>query len=129
MDKYKGVIGLNSIGHTIKELRLQRGLTQEQLVNELVSKFQYPINVATLSLCENDKRMPSLELVRYIAQYFQCSMDDLLGIKNIREDNINDLKYLAVKKFIEIIDEVDLDKLLEIIEFLIEIDKKDIKGK
>ncbi|WP_053985247.1 helix-turn-helix domain-containing protein [Niameybacter massiliensis] len=120
---------MNSIGHTIKELRLQRGLTQEQLVNELVSKFQYPINVATLSLCENDKRMPSLELVRYIAQYFQCSMDDLLGIKNIREDNINDLKYLAVKKFIEIIDEVDLDKLLEIIEFLIEIDKKDIKGK
>lgn len=60
----------------IKELRLQKGITQEQLAQHL--------NVAksTIGMWENEKREPNFKMLIRIADYFDCSIDYLLGRTN-----------------------------------------------
>lgn len=119
----KGI--MESIGSKIKLLRLQIGLTQEQLVAEITEKFGYPINVATLSLYENNKRIPNLEFVIFISKYFNCSYDYLLGnndnISSTQLD-INELRYMLIKKIVRDIDKIDLDDILKIIDIMKEKD-------
>jgi len=64
------------LGNRIKELRLQKGITQEQLAQHL--------NVAksTIGMWENEKREPNFKMLIRIADYFDCSIDYLLGRTN-----------------------------------------------
>lgn len=62
-----------TIGSRIRKLRIQRGITQMQLAEEL-----HIANKARLSNYENDKREVPLEVVIMMAEYFQTSTDYIL---------------------------------------------------
>lgn len=67
-------------GKRLKELRLLEGWTQEEVAKKLgVSKQTY-------SHYENEKRRPSLEMVRELAAVYKVNIDDIFA-----EEKINDL--------------------------------------
>ncbi|MBP3618387.1 MAG: helix-turn-helix transcriptional regulator [Lachnospiraceae bacterium] len=60
-----------NIGTKIKELRKQRGITQEQLANSIGISFQ------AVSKWENNLALPDISLAPILAGYFGVSMDEL----------------------------------------------------
>ena len=77
-----------NIGSKIKELRKQRGITQEQLADSLGVSFQ------AVSKWENNIALPDITLVPALASYFGVATDVLLdfNLKEIEE------KALAIAK-------------------------------
>ena len=63
----------NYLGKTIKELRLEEGISQRELGNRLNVCNQ------TVSFWESGQREPDLDTLIKIAHYFQVSTDFLLG--------------------------------------------------
>ena len=68
------------IGNNIRQLRKSRGLTLEELSNELNRKYPNTLNFnkGKLSKWENNKEEPKLSSVRIIADYFEVTVDDLV---------------------------------------------------
>ena len=62
------------LGNKIKQLRLQKGITQDTLAKALNLSFQ------TISKWENNVSMPDIQLLPEIAVYFGCSIDDLFNL-------------------------------------------------
>ena len=60
-----------NIGNKIKELRKQRGITQEQLADSIGVSFQ------AVSKWENNIALPDITLAPALASYFGVSMDVL----------------------------------------------------
>ena len=75
----------------LKELRKDKRLTQKELGKSLF------IDDTSISKYENEKAMPENELLQRIADYFEVSIDYLLGrsdekksiLKNKNEENYN----------------------------------------
>ena len=65
-----------NIGKKIKELRKERGITQEQLAESIGVSFQ------AVSKWENDIALPDITLVPILASYFGVSMDELFGFNS-----------------------------------------------
>lgn len=63
-----------NFGSTLKELRKKRGLTQEQLAEYL------GISSQAVSKWENNISYPDVSLLPVLANYFQVSTDELLGV-------------------------------------------------
>jgi len=61
------------VGTELKRLRLQMGLTQEQLGEALNLSKQ------ALSGYENGRRSPSIDTLIKVADFFNVSLDELLG--------------------------------------------------
>lgn len=70
-----------NIGNKIKELRKQRGITQEQLANSIGISFQ------AVSKWENNIALPDITLTPILASYFGVSMDELFDF-NLKEINL-----------------------------------------
>ena len=70
-----------NIGNRIRELRKQRGITQEQLADCVGVSFQ------AVSKWENGIALPDITLAPVLASYFGVSMDDLFdfNVKEIEE--------------------------------------------
>lgn len=62
----------NIFGKNLKELRLEKGLSQQKLGEILGFCNQ------TISFWENGSREPDLDTILEIAQYFEVSLDELL---------------------------------------------------
>ena len=62
----------------MRELRKEKGISLEKLANILGT------TKATLSRYENNMRIPKIEFVQQLANYFDVSVDYLLGKTNIR---------------------------------------------
>ena len=67
-----------NIGNKIRELRKQRGLTQEQLADSIGISFQ------AVSKWENNIALPDIALAPVLASYFGVSMDELFDF-NLKE--------------------------------------------
>ena len=67
-----------NIGNKIRELRKQRGITQEQLAESIGISFQ------AVSKWENNIALPDIALVPVLASYFGVSMDELFDF-NLKE--------------------------------------------
>ena len=67
-----------NIGNKIRELRKQRGITQEQLAESIGISFQ------AVSKWENNIALPDITLVPALASYFGVSMDELFDF-NLKE--------------------------------------------
>ena len=61
------------INKKIKELRLKKGLTQQQLADEL------KISRSNIANYENSSNLPSLDILIKLAKFFQVSTDYILG--------------------------------------------------
>lgn len=62
-----------------RELRLQRGLSQEQLCRQYNEKYNRKYTTAAMSLIEHDKRSPELGALLDFADFYGVSLDYLLG--------------------------------------------------
>lgn len=71
-----------NIGNKIKELRKQRGITQEQLADSIGVSFQ------AVSKWENNITLPDITLAPALGSYFGVSMDVLFDF-NLKEINDN----------------------------------------
>ena len=64
----------------LKELRIEKGLSQRELVIELKNKIPQP----SIAMWELDKREPSLESVVILAKFFNVSLDYLAGLTEFK---------------------------------------------
>jgi transcriptional regulator with XRE-family HTH domain len=70
-----------SVGKIIKTLRIQRGLSQEELAEKINERFGTSLNKGMISKWENELGDPRLETVRHLAIFFNVSLDYLLGLE------------------------------------------------
>lgn len=87
-----------SFGERLKELRKNKGLTQEDLAKT------FYLNKSSISRYENNTQIPENELLQKIADFFNVSLDFLLG----RSNNLNAVAPPITKK-----DEKDHDSFME----------------
>lgn len=117
---------MNSIGSKLKKMRSNVSLTQDDVCLDLLYKYNYPITPTTLSLYENDKRQLTVEALVHFADYYNCSTDYLVGrVKYEDELSIDDIKYLLIKRFIRIIDSMEIEGLLHVIDLLNQLSVED----
>jgi repressor LexA len=62
-----------SFGQTLRNLRIRKKVTQTQMADEL------EVSRSAISLYELDLREPDIKFLQRAANYFEVSMDDLLG--------------------------------------------------
>lgn len=94
-----------NIGEKIKQLRKERSITQDELAEILGVSFQ------SVSRWENSTCYPDLELLPTIADFFDVTVDNLLGVnKAIEQKNVK--KYLD--NFQKEISVGNIDKCIEI---------------
>ena len=70
-----------------RELRLQLGLSQEQLCKQYNEKYNRNYTAAAMSLIENDKRSPELGALLDFADFYGVSLDYLLGRDRLGVDD------------------------------------------
>jgi transcriptional regulator with XRE-family HTH domain len=80
-----------SFGERLKELRSKRGLSQEELADNLNEHFGSSINKGMISKWENDREEPRMEAVRNLAKFFNLKLDSLLDLNNPSVEDINKL--------------------------------------
>lgn len=114
-------------GDRLKELRESRKLTQLELAN------MFNVHKTTISNWEKGKRFPDEEILNKLADYFNISMNYLLGkeAKNdIKSKSINDMTEMVVSTLVRrLIDERVItkegefdDKTMNLIKAAIKID-------
>lgn len=88
------------IGKRLKELRITRNLTQEEL-----GKM---INVTKVSICcyEKGTRLPSLETLSELADIFNVSIDYFVGHDYYVNDNDSDIGINISKEEVSFIKEI-----------------------
>ena len=69
---------MNKFAERLKELREERKLSQVELANELNGK----ISPAAIGMWELNKRVPNLDAVIILAQFFGVSLDYLAGLED-----------------------------------------------
>lgn len=67
-----------SFGNNLKKLRQENEMTQEELAKKINTSRS---NIANY---ENDKNMPSIEILNKLSEILKCSADYLLGKTDIR---------------------------------------------
>ena len=73
---------MNTVKNRLKELRKNKGLTQSELANIInndLSSTEKPISKMIISNWENNKNRIKIERARQLANYFDVSVDYLLG--------------------------------------------------
>jgi len=71
-------------GGRIKSLRLERGLTLEELSDQLNEQYGTSLNKGNISKWENNIIEPQLSNMRILALFFDVSLDYLLHLNNDR---------------------------------------------
>ncbi|MEG1433868.1 helix-turn-helix domain-containing protein [Eubacterium sp.] len=72
---------MSTFGTRLKGLRKEKNLTQEAMANQINEQFDAKINKGMLSKWENGKEEASMANMRVLSQYFNTSLDYLLGIE------------------------------------------------
>ncbi len=70
-------IDSHSFGTRLKELRVAKKMTQEELANKLNEKYNLNESKPTISQFENNKRVPDFDRIVNIADFFNVSIDFL----------------------------------------------------
>lgn len=111
-----------NFGNILKQLRLENSLTQDELAKKVNTSRS---NIANY---ENNKNMPSIDILEKLAKVFKCSTDFLIGI-----DTYKDLyqEYSIIQKDIAILDKLspfEIDFLEKLINDSFNTIGKPIKG-
>ena len=109
-----------SFGNILKKLRQDNNLTQDELAKKIETSRS---NIANY---ENDKNMPSVDILEKLASVLNCSIDYLLGksdVCNAEEFNNDDLHIALSKEDKGVISDELKDKITEYAKFVIEQEK------
>ena len=77
-----------SFGSNLKKIRQNSDLTQEELAKRINTSRS---NIANY---ENDKNMPSIDILEKLSEIFNCSIDYLLGKSDIKNPDLKDKLFL-----------------------------------
>jgi len=77
-----------SFGTRFKQLRKDRDMTQMELATIMNNKYGYSFGKSSISSYENDKRTPELGALKNFAEFFNVSLDYLLGVSSIKNPNV-----------------------------------------
>lgn len=77
-----------SFGTNLKKIRQDNNLTQEELAKKIDTSRS---NIANY---ENDKNMPSIDILEKLSEIFNCSIDYLLGKSDIKTPDLKDKLFL-----------------------------------
>ena len=69
---------MNKFGERLKELRLEQGLSQEQLSKKLNGQITH----SAIGLWEQNKRVPNLDAVILLADFFKVTLDFIAGLED-----------------------------------------------
>ncbi len=84
---------LNQISKRVKELRREKGYTQERVASEI------GVNIKTYKLIERGKRVGSIDTLCLIAEYYHVSLDYLMiPVKTLEEDIVVSLTGLSLEQ-------------------------------
>lgn len=77
---------LNGIGKRIKELRIERDLSMDMLVADMNTRYELdkPLNKSMVSRWESDTNNPTLQSAKCLCDYFDVSLDYLIGLTDVR---------------------------------------------
>ena len=75
----------------LKEIRKERKITAKQLAKVL------NVSESTISLYENGKREPDLKTLLNIAEYFNVSVDYLIGKTEEKEKNTKEMGTISIR--------------------------------
>lgn len=94
------------IGTRIKELRTEKELSMDALVKEMRVKYGVEkLDKSMLSRWERGENEPSLEYAKYLAMYFNVSLDYLIGLTEDRTPSATLARlsayYNAMRKIME----------------------------
>ena len=124
---------MDTFGDRFKGIRLSKDLTQEQLINEFNEIYGYAFTKGTISQYENNRRTPSMTVIKKFVEYFNVSIDYLLGndlyvIKEIGKSYplYNDEKFIDVKEVFNLIKSLSEEGTIEINRKVINMDQKRI---
>lgn len=78
---------MKAIGNILKELRLEKGLTLEELANDLNKKYNLKLNKGMISKWEGNKSEPTFKYTKFLAEYYSVSVDYLLGISKFKNSD------------------------------------------
>ena len=87
-----------NFGSKVKELRLEKGLTQQQLANLL------GVAISAISSYESGSRYPSYEVLISIARIFHVSTDYLLGLDKLNTVDVSGLEDKEVAVILQMIE-------------------------
>ena len=68
----------------IKQLRNEQGMTMDMMAYDMSQRFGINISKGLISKWEKGINDPSLEYAKYLAMYFNVSLDFLIGLTEIR---------------------------------------------
>lgn len=72
------------IGNKLKQLRKERDMSMDNLVADLNHLYGLNLTKSMISRWEGDKNDPSLTYAKAIVEYFNVSLDWLLGLTDKR---------------------------------------------
>ena len=77
---------LKGIGSRIKALREEHDLSMDMLVQDINNRYELenPLNKGMVSRWERDINNPSLDNARCLCEYFNVSLDYLIGNTDIK---------------------------------------------
>ena len=79
------------IGRFLKELRKEKGITQEQLAE------QFSVSNRTISRWENGNNMPDLDILIEISDYYEVDLREILNGERKSENMNEELKETVLK--------------------------------
>lgn len=104
-----------TIGARIKELRIRRGLTQDQIAAKL------NMNRANFSHYERDTAVPPSEMLGKIADILNTSTDYLLGRVNKESDLIGeDPEFIIIKRATQKMTSHDKERMMSMLKIAFE---------
>ncbi|MCQ4925044.1 helix-turn-helix domain-containing protein [Tissierella carlieri] len=100
------------MGNILRELREEKDLTQVELAKKL------NITSQSLSQCELGKRLPDIEMINILADFFNVSIDYLVGRTNIKNYGMLSLKDSNSKYYVDNLSSESQKALEDYIELL-----------
>lgn len=111
---------MNDFAIRFHNLRIERGLTLEQLAEELNKRFNTSFTKSAFSKWENGRSDPSFQSIPMIAEFFGVSVDYLIGVEPSHKGITNEDKALLDRihaldiygrRIVETILEIELERL------------------
>lgn len=106
------------IMNQIKSLRKAKKITQKQLGDVL------GVAESTISMYESGNRQPDVDTMRKIADYFNVTIDYLIGGENISSSDKDELDKKIIKIF-DSLSEADQAQVLDYARYLLMREKQD----
>ena len=105
---YGGIVMLICLGENIRSLRIANGITQEQFGYEL------GVSAQAVSRWENGATYPDITMLPMIADFFDVTLDKLMGRGRELEVNEREAFFKSVREMREIADILEAyDKMLQ----------------